>query len=418
MRAALILSVAVTVTVVVALTEGVWSAQTGGRPDWSQWRGARRDGVTALAAPASWPAALTKRWETVVGLGHSSPIVVGDRVVIHTRENDQEIVRALELKTGKELWRNQYAAPYTMNSAARGHGPGPKSTPVSADGRVFTFGISGILSAFDVTSGKLVWRAEAPPAPPEYGTAMSPIVDGRHLIVHLGSTDKGVLTAFDAASGKVLWRWNGDGPGYASPVVADIGGTRQLITQSENAVIGVDALSGQLHWQIPFKTPHDQNSVTPVVVRDLVIYSGLDNGTMAARIVRKGTSWAAEPAWKNDQVSMYMSTPVADGATLYGLSHRNRGQFFAVDLATGKTLWTTPGREGDNASLMLVPGAFLLISTTNGELIVARPNPARYEEIKRYKIANSAVWAHPAVSGSQILVKDVDKLICWEIGKG
>ena len=111
-----------------------------------------------------------------------------------------------------------------------------------------------------------------------------------------------------------------------------------------------------------------------------------------------------------------MCSPVVDGSTLYGLSHRNRGQFFAVDLTTGKTLWTTAGREGENASLILTK-SLLLISTTNGELIVARPNPARYEEIKRYKIANSAVWAHPAISASLVLVKDVDKLICWEIGK-
>jgi outer membrane protein assembly factor BamB len=411
MRAGLILFVAFSV-----VAGGSFAAQVGGRADWPQWRGPQRSGLAVLAAPAAWPATLTKRWEAVVGVGHSSPIIVGDRVVLHTRENDQEIVRALDLKTGKELWRNQYAAPYTMNPAARGHGPGPKSTPTAAGGRVFTFGISGILSAFDASSGKLLWRGGTPHSPPEFGTAMSPIVDGPHVIVHLGAGDKGALTAFEAATGAVRWRWTGDGPGYASPVIAEIGGSRHLITQSENAVIGVDPRDGQLLWQIPFKTSFDQNSVTPLVVRDLVIYSGLDNGTSAVRIARKGTAWTAEPAWKNDQVSMYMSSPVVNESTLYGLSHRNRGQFFALDLSSGKTLWTTPGREGENASLMLA-GSLLLMSTTNAELIIARANPVRFEEVKRYTIANSAVWAHPAVSGSLILVKDVDTLIGWEIGK-
>jgi hypothetical protein len=99
---------------------------------------------------------------------------------------------------------------------------------------------------------------------------------------------------------------------------------------------------------------------------------------------------------------------------VYGLSHKNRGQIFAVDLASGKTLWTTTGRQGDNASL-LIAGQLLLMTTTGSDLIVARANPARYDEVKRYTIAESAVWAHPAVSGRALVVKDVDKLICWTI---
>jgi outer membrane protein assembly factor BamB len=208
--------------------------------EWSQWRGPRRDGVAPFTPPAAWPQTLTRRWSISVGAGHASPVVSGGRVVVHTRQNDREITRAVDLATGKELWRSEYAAPYTMNPAARGHGPGPKSTPVVADGRVFTFGISGILSAHDLSTGKLLWRTPAPPAPPEFGTAMSPVVVGSNVIVHVGADDRGALTAFDVTSGKSRWQWTGDGPGYASPVVATFGGTRHLITQSENAVIGID----------------------------------------------------------------------------------------------------------------------------------------------------------------------------------
>ena len=382
--------------------------------DWSQWRGPQRDGVSTFAAPTTWPDTLKKRWEIVVGRGHSSPVLSGDRVVLHAREGEREITRAVDLMTGKELWRNEYAAPYVVNPAAAGHGPGPKSTPVIADGRVFTFGISGILSAHDLTSGKLLWRHPAPPAAPEFGTAMSPLVDGESVIVHLGAQDKGALTAFDVATGKRRWQWDSDGPAYASPIVATFGGTRHLVTQTENAVVGVNVANGQLLWQVPFKTNFDQNSVTPVVVRDLVIYSGLESGTTAVRIGRQGMAWTAQQVWKNDQVSMYMSSPVVTDNTMFGLSHRNRGQFFAMDLAGGRTLWTTPGRQGENASVVLA-GSALLLSTTNAELIVAKANPAQFEEVKRYKTAESAVWAHPAFARDVILVKDVDKLICWEV---
>jgi outer membrane protein assembly factor BamB len=265
-------------------------------------------------------------------------------------------------------------------------------------------GISGILSAYDVGSGKVMWRSDAPPAPPEFGTAMSPIVDGGNVIVHVGANDQGALVAFDAASGKRRWQWTGDGPAYASPVLASIGGVRQLITQSENAVIAIDPATGTLLWRIPFRTSFDQNSVTPVVIDDLVIYSGLDNGTTAVRVTKKGDTWATAQLWKNDQVSMYMSSPVAIGGTLYALSHRNRGQFVAIDIQTGRSLWMTPGREGENASL-IAAGPVLLLSTTDGELIVVRPNAEKFEEIRRYQLAESAVWAHPAIAGSAIVVR-------------
>ena len=395
-------------------TAGVVATAAQAPQDWSQWRGPDRTGLAELSAAPQWPATLTKRWEVAVGAGHSSPVVADSRVFIHARQNEREILRALDVRSGKELWRSDYAAPYTMNSAARAHGAGPKATPVVSGGRVFTFGISGILSAHDAATGKLLWRTDPPPAPPEFGTAMSPIVEGSTVIAHLGADDQGALTAFDVATGAPRWRWSGDGPAYASPVIAVIAGVRQLITQSENALIGLDAASGALLWRLPFKTSYDQNSITPVVVNDVVIYSGLESGTMAVRVVRKESAWVAEPAWKNAQVSMYMSSPVAVGGTLYGLSHRSRGQFFAIDVASGRTLWTTSGREGENASI-IAAGGTLLLSTTNAELIVARASPARYEEVKRYRSAESAVWAHPALAGNTVLVKDLDKLICWSL---
>ena len=176
------------------------AAQTGGT-DWPQWRGPQRNGEATLTAPATWPASLTKRWEVAAGAGHSSPVISGNRVVLHARDGEREVVRAIDLDTGRDVWRNDYAAPYTMNPAASRHGPGPKSTPVVGGGRVITFGISGILSAYDLATGKRLWRMDAPPVPPTYGTAMSPVLDGNLLIAHVGGENKGALTAFDAATG-------------------------------------------------------------------------------------------------------------------------------------------------------------------------------------------------------------------------
>ena len=363
--------------------------------------------------PTAWPAQLTKRWQATVGLGHASPVISGNRVIVHTRQANREIIAAYDLQSGKLLWQDGVDAPYTMNSAATGHGPGPKSTPTVADGRVFTLGISGFFSAHDLVTGKLLWRKNAPPSPPEFGTASSPLVDGNLVIAFLGGAGAGALAACDVATGAVKWQWTGDGPGYASPILATFAGTRQIITQSQNKLVSVAAADGRLLWEVPIRTPFEQNSVTPVAIGDQLLYAGLENPTIALRVTAGlGKGWAATPAWHNDEVSMYMSSPTLAGGAIYGLSNKNRGQFFALDAATGKTLWTTPGRQAENASIVRA-GEYLLLATTNSELVVARANPARFEEVKRYTVADSAMWAHPAFTGRTIIVKDVDKLIVW-----
>ena len=380
--------------------------------DWPQWRGPRRDGSVAATLPAQWPETLTKRWETPVGAGHASPVVSGNRVVVIARQDEREVVRALDVASGKEIWRAAYPAPYTVNPAARSHGPGPKSTPAIAGGRVFTLGIGGLLSAFDLANGALLWRVPAPALPPQYGTATSPLVDGTSVIVHVGGHDSGALTSFDAATGKPRWQWTGDGPGYGSPIIATFGGVRQVIAQTQKLLVGLNAATGALLWQLPFTTDYDQNAITPIVFQDLLINGGLDQPLTAIRPTRKGGTWVAETVWSNAQTPIFMSSPVLIGGTLYGLTPRRRGQFVAIDAASGKTLWDTQGREGENAS-MLGSRSWLLATTTDGTLVVARANPQKYEEVRRYPIASSALWAHPAIAGRSIIVKDVDKVICW-----
>lgn len=390
-------------------------AQTGlsaQQPSWPQWRGPTRDGVATMELPAAWPRTLTRKWDVVVGAGHSSPVIAGTRVVVHTRQGQREVIAAYELASGAPLWQDTYDAPYQVNPAAQQHGPGPKSTPAVANGRVFALGISGVLSALDLATGKVLWRTAAATALPLYGTAASPLVDGDRVIAFMGGHDRGALTAFDAATGTVRWRWTGDGPGYSSPILAELGGTRQLITQSQRRLVGVSAAAGALLWEVPLRTNFDQNSITPLVVNGMVVSSGLETPTIAYRVTKSADGWQAQEAWRNEQVSMYMSSPAASGEAIFGLSHRNRGQFVALDIATGKTLSATRGREGDNASFIRA-GDALLIATTNSELIVARASPARFEEVTRYVLADSATWAHPAVAGRTIVVKDVERLIVW-----
>ena len=386
---------------------------------WTGWRGAARTAVSTAAVPATLAAKATDVWAVPVGIGHASPIVDGQRVYVFARKGEQEVAQALDLGTGKTVWTAAYDQPYTMNSAATSHGKGPKSTPLLAGGRLYTLGISGVLSAFDAATGKVAWRhafdKEFGP-PPDFGTATSPLFDNGLVIAHVGGINGGALRAFDAATGATKWSWTGDGPGYASPVPFTAGGVRQIVDVTKTKIAGVDAASGALLWSLPLVTPYDQNAVTPVVADDLVILGGLDQATFAVRPARGADGkWTAARVWDAKSFPMYMSSPVVVGDTVFGLTNRSKGQFFALDVKTGATRWTSPPRQAENASIT-VAGGRLWCLTSDGTLIVLKADPAAYAEVGRLDVAPSATWASPVLLGPQILVKDVDQLRLVRIG--
>ncbi|MBI5770547.1 MAG: PQQ-binding-like beta-propeller repeat protein [Verrucomicrobia bacterium] len=385
--------------------------------DWNQWRGPNRDGVAAgFKAPATWtPNALAKKWSVTVGEGHASPVVAGDRVYVFSREGDREIMRCLALADGKLLWRETYEAPYEMNFAARGHGKGPKATPVVAAGRVFALGIAGHFSAWDAASGRVLWRkdfaGEFKAASPDFGASASPIVDGENVIIHVGGNKGGALTAFAAATGSVKWKWTGDGPAYTSPVIGTFGGVRQLITQSQKHCLAVSPADGKLLWEIPFTTSYDQNIITPILMGDTVIFAGIGKPTFAVKVSAKG----ADTLWEAREITMYMSSPVLSGTRLHGMSDKSRGSLFTLDAKTGQLLWKSEGKLGANASVTDIGGALLVLNDA-GELTVHTKSDAALKEVARYKVTDTPVWASPALAGDRILIKDLTTLTLFAIG--
>ena len=138
------------------------------------------------------------------------------------------------------------------------------------------------------------------------------------------------------------------------------------------------------------------------------------SGVIALRLVQKGGRWQAEKVWENPAVAFYMSNPVINNQVLFGMSHKSRGQFVALDAATGKTLWTTAGREGENAAL-LSAGDKLFLLTDSAELIVAKASGAAFEPLRRYTVAGSPTWANPLLSGKCLLIKDTESLTLWSL---
>jgi outer membrane protein assembly factor BamB len=390
-------------------------AQVVSGQDWPQWRGPNRDGeVKAFRVPASWPATLKQQWTIDVGLGYSTPVLVGSRLFMFTRQGEEEVLTAHDALSGKVIWRTSYPASFRMNPATARHGPGPKSTPTFANNRLFTLGMTGVVSAFDAETGRRLWQTAPPKVEQAFHTAMSPVVDGSLVIVHVGGNNDGALTAFDAATGAVRWRWAGDGPAYGSPLVADLAGTRQVVTFTQNNFVGVAVADGRLLWRRPYTTQAQTTSQTPIFHKDMVIESGRGNGITAFRVAPGSGGWTTGNVWHTDEVSVHMSDCVAIENVLYGLSHLNSGQYFALDLDTGKVLWRSEPRQTEHAAMSRT-GSTIFSLEHDGELVVIRHSRTQFEPMARYKVATTETWPQPTLSGDRVYVKDVSSLTLWTV---
>jgi outer membrane protein assembly factor BamB len=332
-----------------------------------------------------------------------------------TRKGENEVMSALDAATGRQLWETGYPVSFTMHSAATPHGQGPKSTPVFANGRLYSIGMTGVVTAFDANTGRQLWQKPGSPVVPTYTShAFSPLFDRGIVIFHVGGHNEGALTAFDAATGDVKWRWGGDGPGYGSPIVAELGGVRQIVTITQGKVVGVDAANGTLLWERPFVSPNFTNGITPNLYGQTLIVSGNGGPTTAFSVSRQNNQWVTPTVWENADIPYRLTNGIIVRDTHFGLTNRNMGQYFSVDAKTGKTLWTSEPRQAGNAAI-LHAGDVVFSLEDDGELVVFRSGPTAVEQVRRYKVAETNTWTQPTIAGNRVFVKDVSSLALWTL---
>jgi len=384
--------------------------------EWTQWRGPERDGsVSTKNTPAAWPAALQRTWRVEIGEGYSSPVVSGGRAFVHGRRDPEEIVASINLADGKVVWEQKYQAEFKKNQYAVSMAKGPNATPLVVGNRLFTLGVTGVLNAWDTATGKQLWTKDFSQSIDTSklfcGTAASPLLVNGHLVVQIGSDiHGGQVLALDPATGKTEWEWKGLGPGYASPVLIETGGAQQIVTMTEGSIVGLDGKTGKELWSTPFPDEWHENIVTPLWTGTNLIVSGPRQGTHAYTIAKNADKWQATETWKNPDIAMYMSSPVFGDGLIYGLSEKRKGQFFAIDAKTGAVRWTTEGREGEHASLLLTPQHVVFL-TNGADLIVAKRGTSSFTVERRYEVAEAATFATPVLLGSNILVRDATGLM-------
>ena len=196
------------------------------------------------------------------------------------------------------------------------------------------------------------------------------------MILHVGGDNEGALTAFDPATGEVKWSWNGDGPAYGSPIIAEIGGTRQLMRVLAAELRRRESRpTAQLLWSVPFEARSTTNSITPLVYGgNTVIVSGQGKPLTAYIVANKGGKWVADLAWENPQIRCRSATPCSWATRSSRCRRSTAASSSGPTRRRGKTLWRR-SRARRATPRLRASGDLLFVLKDNGELMVGKATP-------------------------------------------
>lgn len=386
--------------------------------DWPQWRGPHRDG---RLPDAVWPDSLaedrlTAVWRTELGPSYSGPVADSDRVYV-TESIDQafEAAVALDRRTGEIRWRTQWEGYVQVPFFARANGDWIRSTPALADGRLYVAGMRDVLLCLDAATGEKVWEVDfvrQTGAPvPAFGFVASPLVVDDAVYAQAGAS----LTKLDKRTGELLWQSLRDeggmwGSAFSSPVMATLAGRRQCVVQTREQLAGVDPDTGQVLWAQPIKAFRGMNILTPVVTGDHLFTTAYGGRARGFSVSVDSGSWQVTELWQG-RAEGYMSTPVVlDG---YAYLHLRNQRVTCVDLATGEARWITDERFGKYWS-MVAGREQMLALDERGWLYLWRPNPDRVDILDARRLTEEETWAHLAVSGQDLYVRDLRGVTAWK----
>ena len=402
----------VTVVAVIAIAVGVRAAAE----DWPQFLGPDRNGMYRGPALAdTWgPQGPKVVWRKSIGQGFSGPVVVRGSVILFHRTGAQEIVDAIDARTGAAQWRYAYASSYRDDF---GFDEGPRAVPVVANGIIYTFGAEGQLHAIDLEKGTRVWSVDTMQrfrvAKGFFGAAGSPLVEDGRVLANVGGQKAGIV-AFEAKTGNVLWTATDAGASYSSAVGATIAGRRHAIFLTRAGLAGLDPATGQVQFQRPWRArmAASVNVATPLVVGDLIFVSA-EYGPGAAMLRLEGSTLSE--LWTSDEVlSNHYATSVYHDGFLYGFHGRQEfgPSFRAVELRTGKVRWSQDQFRGGTVTLAVDR---LVILREAGELIVAAASPDAFRPLARSQILPGTVRAYPALSDGFLFARNDNTLICLDL---
>jgi outer membrane protein assembly factor BamB len=385
------------------------AARTGA--DWPGFRGPHRDGtVTGVRIKTDWTSTPpVELWRRPVGPGWSSFAVRGGLLYTQEQRGDSEVVACYNVATGKPVWTHRDAARFWESNA----GAGPRATPTLHDGRVYTFGATGILNALDADNGAVVWTRNAASdistKVPGWGFSSSPLlVDDLVIIAAAGR-----LAAYDFATGTPRWLGPDGGVSYSSPHLLTIDGVVQILLLSAAGATSVAPADGTVLWK------HSWSGFTmlqPALTADggvLITTSSPAGGIGTRRLaVTHGPGgWNAEEVWTSTDLKPYFNDSVIHNGYAFGF---DGGILACIDLQDGKRKWKG-GRYGHGQLLLLADQDLLLVLSEEGELALVAAVPGQFTEIARFPAMEGKTWNHPVLTGNILLVRNGQEMVAFRL---
>lgn len=394
------------------------SPLTTGAPaagDWPQWRGPERSGLSQeKGLMKQWPETGPRRnWSiSNLGEGYGSLAIQGDRIFVQGTNRNASVVFSLNRADGKTVWSAALGP-----KVDEGRGNGPRSTPTIDGDRIYVLTENGDLACLRGRDGSRVWSKnilrEFGGDNPHWLISESPLIDGNRVIVSPGGKGAGIV-ALDKMTGKTVWTSSelNDGAGYASCIVADVGGVKTIMNFTSRAAVGVRASDGKLMWRYDRAANNTANCTTPVYLNNKVFFSSA-YGTGAALLdltPQSGEVKAREVYFTRDMQNHHGGVVLVNGY-IYGFSN---SILTCIEFATGKKMWSD--RSVGKGALTYADGMLFLMGENN--LVgLAEATPSGYKEKGRFSIADQGKpsWAHPVVAGGKLYIRNQGELAAYDV---
>jgi outer membrane protein assembly factor BamB len=389
------------------------AASPAGSTYWTGFRGPRRDGLyDQQPILTAWPADGPKRlWKQPIGGGYASFAIARGRAFTIEQRGPQEVVAAYDVISGRELWTNAWTAIFKESMG----GDGPRATPAWADGRVYALGGLGELRCLDEASGQVLWRTDiledTGARNLQWGMAASPLVVDDTVVVLPGGSGGQSVVAYSKTTGKRAWAALDDQQSYSSPMVAELGGKRQILVFSATRVVGLAVDGGRVLWEYPWKTNFDINASQPLVISASRVFlsTGYGQGAVMLELTPTEPKWSVREVWRNIRMKNQFSSTVLHDGFLYGL---DESILACLDAATGDVKWKG-GRYG-YGQVVLASGHVIVLTET-GELALVRATPESHQELLRVPAIEGKTWNHPALSDGYLLIRNGNEMAGYDL---
>ena len=388
---------------------------------WTQWRGPSRDGTFEGPAWNDSLDAIQLKWRQSIDDGYSGPVVLENKIfTFETLRKSNEVVRCFDRQSGEEIWSASWEGAMRVPFFAASNGSWVRSTPATDGESLFVSGMRDVLVSLDVETGKENWRVdfvERYKTPvPSFGYVCSPLIDDKYLYTQAGAS----LIKLNKSTGETVWRSLVDeggmnGSAFSSPVLDTINGVNQLIIQSRTTLHGVDPESGKELWSQEIPAFRGMNILPPTKYEGGIFTSSYGGKSIWVKLNHDEASegenkWNSSVEWEN-RSQAYMSSPVVIGSNAY--LHLRNQKFTCLDLKTGETLWETDRKFGKYWSIVR-QGDRLLALDQEGVLFLIEANPDEFKLLDERKISDQETWAHLAVAGSEVIIRDQKGISVYE----